>query len=539
MANFKFTTYLVILLLTIGFATVFISPASGIENAELPVWEKDDQWSMGFYETFNEDSFLNSGDGGSGDLSTLNMLSQYGKFEVDGSVGLYQTFTVVDTADTSTGVECYKVQVEQYYGAVMNMDVNLHMDENDAGAFGEEVSDFTMDLRMNGYFWLEMDNTGFIYFTVDELAVAREEVKIKADADMKMDAYMNLDMGDLNQYTDGSAEFPTNMDMNMAMTATDVDVDYDVDFEPPLDIFDFPIKPYESWEASSDMTITLNSVSGTVKHDVSGSVPGEDFPSESGTEKLGEGLNLPDTYGPIEVFYGFENQKINDDGTFVIQGEEDPYYNYWDYNYYGTRAPIEEPVPGESDAVVKQQEDSFLPDFSDFNAEDIEEFNLWKNFILSTNYYSPDEGFIVSSEMSEDMLPELDGPFGMADSSSALSDMKMEPVSKNDVTNFKNSQRDDMEKDYEEFKAGDEKESFFGSALFLLIIVAVIIVVILIVAAIFMAKKKKRESPPSYYPPGTAQAPPPQQMPPQQAPAPMPPPGQQAPPPPPPPPPTV
>jgi hypothetical protein len=196
------------LLLTIGFATVFISPASGIENAELPVWEKDDQWSMGFYETFNEDSFLNSGDGGSGDLSTLNMLSQYGKFEVDGSVGLYQTFTVVDTADTSTGVECYKVQVEQYYGAVMNMDVNLHMDENDAGAFGEEVSDFTMDLRMNGYFWLEMDNTGFIYFTVDELAVAREEVKIKADADMKMDAYMNLDMGDLNQYTDGSAEFP-------------------------------------------------------------------------------------------------------------------------------------------------------------------------------------------------------------------------------------------------------------------------------------------------------------------------------------------
>ena len=47
-------------------------------------------------------------------------------------------------------------------------------------------------------------------------------------------------------------------------TITDWSASYEIYFNPPLDIFGFPIYDHESWSASSDMTIILNEFSGSI-----------------------------------------------------------------------------------------------------------------------------------------------------------------------------------------------------------------------------------------------------------------------------------
>ena len=494
----------VLCILTMGLVGSISLNASAIEDITAPTWENGDSWSMGFYEEMDENDLLEA-DGGSSELS---MFSEFGSIEMNAELGLYQTLTVVDTADTSTGVDCYKVKVEQYYGAIMDLDVNIHMTDEDLGAaYGDiEMPDFSIDIVADGYFWLEMDNTGFVYFTVEDLAIAREEFDIFANADMDLHAKMNYNVKDDGSGTaDYYADAFENIELDMTATVTDMAVDYSVDFEPALDVFDFPIMSYESWSASSDMTITLDDLSGTIVYDFKGNIPDEEFEPQSGTINLGEGLTLPDVYGPVSVVYYFENlgsagQIGSYDDAVIISGSED-YYGYNNYYYYYTRSASVDTGYGYED--VYEEESSFGPfeDFEDFSADDLEEFNPMNMFIVGNRYYSPSAGMIVSTDMSgvSEALPgEMsDTPFGFMEGAMESAELKMEPVTESEVAEFKNNQRPEMEQQYEEIKAGDEEDS---SSMMWLLLVAVVVVIVLVLAAFMVMKKKKAQSaPPGYY----------------------------------------
>lgn len=533
---------------TVGFSSMAMAETQEIT---LPVWEEGDTWSMGFFQEFDEDTLMNgnseSSDDGeyyynnddfyyddyddfSDDSEILSAITELGTFNVDGSVGFFQTMTVIDTDDTSTGIECYKVKVEQYYGAITNINIDLHADETDIfGLSAPENFNFEIDATVKGYLWFEMDATGFIYFTVDALAIAREEINIDTNLDVDIYAYLNMVTDDIpggveeggegssstsedeiiyddsyeDDYLGGDDFFPEEMEMDISIEATDISIDYDIDYEPPLDIFDFPIVPEEEWQASSDMTVTLNELSGTITYDISGNIPEEDITSESDTIKLGEGLVLPDTYGPVSVSYLFESVGTaivgEYDDCMMIESYQD--YGYDDYYYRRGEYPADS-VSASKEAETDDSPMDMLDDFEAFDAEAASDFNPFNMHILSKSYYSPTAGNVVQADLSETEDIPLgdmsDGPLGLMGDTGGVSAMKMEPVSKNDVENFKNTQRKSQEDKYNDYKAGNSGDSGIGSTMLLALIGIIIVIVLLVIAAMMMKKKKQELPPPGY-----------------------------------------
>ena len=498
------------IVISMSFLTILPQNARAAEYIEAPTWEEDDQWCMGFFEEFDESDLM-------GSENDYVDMSDYGDFDIGGSIGFYQAITVEDADDMSTGEKCYKTKLEQYYGAVARIKMNMD--------YSESYEGISMDMEMsaNGYIWFEMDVIGYIFFTVEDLAVAREEVEITANADINLDMHYSYDMSG-SGYSDSMSA-----DMKISAQITDLLVDFDVDFDPALDIFDFPIEPYESWSASSEMTLTLNKISGTISYNYDIDVPGEASESDSGTETFGSDLNLPDSYTQ-DVYYYFDNMGTANVGTYKdcikIEGYESYYYNYDDYydDYYYTRAVDTGSGSGyEEDYYYEEEESSFLDpsDFSELDAEAMGEMNPLGSMTEGKNYYSPDAGMVVKSEMEgmgEDIMPDSDimggmgGMFGAG--SGALEDMTMEPVEYSEVTDFKTTKRDEQKKEYEEIKAGEKEEDkpFWEEPLYLFMIIAVIIVVVLVVAALVISRRKKRMGPPQQMPPppGYHQPPPPQ-----------------------------
>lgn len=503
----------ILLVLPVGMISMGSQAELVSDDITLPTLEENDSWSMGFFEDITDMLFGGSEFGDFGDYSDLLGASGY---DLDGSIGFYQTLTVVDADDMSTGVECYKMKLEQYMGVVVNIDIDV-----------ETVTDyFEMIMDLSGYIWLEMDITGFVYFTVDELAIAREEIVVDADADIDLHMYMKEVIESFDYYAveDSSTSSGGNstdvyygepvpvddtypddsinieIDVDMTLTITDLHLDYDIDYEPPLDIFDFPIEPYEDWTASSDMTVTLNDLSGTIVYDISGDVPDEDFMTESGSVELGSDTSFPETYGPVSVYYSFSNQGMETIGDFgrcvMIEGEEDSYFNY-DYGYSYETSSGTSPF----DVTEKPSSSSIMSEFDDFGAEEAGDLNPIGSIITGINYYSPEEGMIVQSDLSDSpmgsLASEFDSGMEMGDMMpGSMSDMTMEPVTKAEVQDFKDVQRPEQKNQYNEFKKGEVAEpegKFVGSTSFWLIIIAVIIVVVLIAAAGIIASKRKRK----------------------------------------------
>jgi hypothetical protein len=570
----------VICLITLGFMSMISQPAQAGDAVTLPTWEEGDSWSMGFYEEFDEDSLMSTDDFD----SELSMFTQFGTFDIEGSIGFYQTLTVLDVDDMTTGIECYKVEFEQYYAAVAEIDVGIHVDENDIPELsGVEGIEFKIDLDLSGYFWFQMDTDGIIYFTVDELAIAREDINVEANADIDFYGFMNYVMNegssggsseevyygteddvyyeeddyyeeDYDSYEDSL--FPEEVEIDIKVTVEDLVLAYVVEYEAPLDIFDFPIYPEESWSASSDATITLNELDGTISYDMAGNIPDSDFEPSSGTENLGEGLSLPDTYGPEYVYYKFFNAGLGSVGEYddcIMIMSEDAYYDHYYDNYYRRGGETGSGSASGSDSEYNVQSQEYESDepwdivdeFDDFDAESLSEFNPLNMFLLSTNYFSPEAGMVVSSDVSEsqESMPfDLsDGPASLLGDTDEMADMQMEPVTKADVENFKTIQRGEMEEQYEDYReaaAGDETES----NVLLWVILIVVVVVVLLVVAMMVSKSKKGQVPPSYQQPPMQEhqsAPPPQpgydQPPDRNVPPPPPQPGTYPPPPPPPP----
>ena len=231
----------VICLITLGFMSMATQTAQAGNVVTLPTWEEGDSWNMGFYQEFDDEDLMSGDDVD----STVSMFTEYGSFDIEGSIGFYQTLKVLDVDDMTTGIECYKVEFEQYLAAVAEVDVSVHVDENDIPELsGVENIEFKIDLDFEGYFWFQMDADGYIYFTVDELAIAREEINIGANADIDFGGYMNFMMNDGSSNGGSSEEvyyedeydssddelFPEEMELDLKLTVEDLALAYVVEY---------------------------------------------------------------------------------------------------------------------------------------------------------------------------------------------------------------------------------------------------------------------------------------------------------------------
>jgi hypothetical protein len=481
------------------------------------------------------------------------------RLEVDGKLGYYRAMTVEDDDVVVTiddvDYTCYDVYYEEYIAMSAKMDIAMSIDFSDImEEYGNEFEqsdvdmsmfeDMSMSMVMKGYMWYDLEITGHIFYTVDDLSIAKGsfDFLLNSDVDMIYDvsysgaifegmfedeydystrAQSDVTKDDESEYRVKTSSEETRMYYKLKQTIKDWSASYDIIYNPPLNFFDFPISRYETWSSSSDMTLILNRLSGTITYDYTMDYGYGTPQSDQGTVQIGESMSLPQTYGPEWVDYSFRCSDIDDkadiDGTETECYLIEPYnsWGYWDdydeggllYNYWEASAYVDMDM---KDPGVIGMEDIGVND----------QPNPIDAMARAENWYSFDSMNVVSYTP-----PEADESGMFAEGEDEL-----EAQTYSEVTTFKEVTRDDIKSDYEEYKASSNKESDSADEsdwLFWVFLIAIIIVVLLVVIIGIWARKRGRkraywqqqygygqQPAPQYQPPGergiqpTEQAPP-------------------------------
>jgi hypothetical protein len=393
----------------------------------------------------------------------------------------------------------------------MSMDFSSMMEQFGTRQSEEDIyemlEDMKMEYRIDGYMWFDLALTGHIYFTVDELAIAKGsfDFVLNSDVDFMYDmTYSGYFFEDM--FTDGTRQVgdeqpkdqppidpgisdEVRMYFTMKQTITDWKASYDIMYNPPLDIFDFPINDYEYWDASSQMTIILNEFSGTISYDMMMDMPESEPETEKGDFTLGEGLSLPVTIGPEWVEYSFRNMeqdtKMLPDNTETTAYKIGPQYDwYWEDEYSGN-ALNNYWSPGSY--VGMDFEDPSIIGTEELGAED--QPNAIDTMARSENWYSFKDGNFIAVE-----LPDSDSedPF-----SNGEEEDELEPQTYSEVKTFNEVTRDTIKADYEDYKAASKKssddEDTSGFEMLFLILTIAVIVIVICILGIWARKRSRRQ----------------------------------------------
>lgn len=482
------------------------------ENPDVPVWEIGDQWCMGYEDEFTDEDLFD-------DMETEYF--DVSKMEVEGTIGYYRALTVEDNDATVTVGEteyvCYDVYYEEYIAIAAYMDIAMSMDfasmmeefeeygtrQYEEVNYEELLADMRIDMSMDGYMWFDLEITGHIYFTVEELAIAKGsfEFVLNSDVDFLYDITYSgafaeeMYSGYTRQNDDVVKEEPptdpgdgdsVRMYYSLKQTITDWKASYDIFYNPPLDIFDFPINDYEHWDASSQVTIILNEFSGMISYDMTIEMPEIGSESDKGEIDLSEGLDLPITIGPEWVEYSFRNSEQetitlpdNTETTAYKIGPQYSWYREEDYsenalnNYWSPDSYVETDI--EDPSVIGSEE---------LDAED--QPNPIDAMARSENWYSFNDKNFISAELPDS---ESEDPFTNGEEEDEL-----EPQTYSEVTTFNEVTRDDIKSDYEGYKAAskessDDEDSGLEWA-FIILTIAVIVILICILG--IWARKRSR-----------------------------------------------
>ncbi len=476
-----------------------------------PDWQIGDSWSMGYDMDLSE---LES--------ELKNSFSYLGanikRCNIEGEVGLYQSAEVIDD-DKIISIDgkkytCYDVYFEQYVGAVYRLDVSLTLDISDYYDYEEseesyyyddfyygsratvikesegsyETNTMTMTMDEKGYVWLEGDVTGHIFYTVDDLAVA------KGIFEMVMDMEMDLEMS-------MSSEDQGTINIEMSYGVVGFNADFEVEYNPPLDIFDFPIEPNEYWSATSNVTKTLNTIGGKAYLNAKMSGPNVPNTNMDNDVDLGEEIYTPDVYGPFRETYYFYNPDTESirlsNGKYtecsIIEPDEgywDDYYGWKDYDYDGYSGMEEY----EESSYYSPYPGLDVPDISgayDFDAETMT--SPIETTVSSKNYYSEEKGNIISYKQS---ASESNSGFLSAPIPSSDGDILASPKTYSEVTDFKTVKREEMKNKYPNTMntGGDEKGDDPTWTVLIIAMIAIFLLVVILGGAIYAKKKgsKKR-----------------------------------------------
>jgi hypothetical protein len=482
------------------------------DSIDVPVWEVGDQWCMGYEDTLDESDM---------DMDMTGGYFEMDRLDVDGKLGYYRAMTVEDddtviTID-ETDYTCYDVYYEEYIAMSGKIDIAMSMDFSDLmDEYGYEVEDSDVDMSMfedmsmsmvmKGYMWYDLEITGHIFYTVEDLSIAKGSFDfiLNSDVDMTYDISYSgaifegifddeYDYGTRAQSgyqydsSDDESSEETRIYYKLKQTITDWSASYDIIYNPPLNFFEFPIYKYDTWSASADMTLILNQLSGTITYDYSMDYGYGTPQSDQGTVQIGDDLSLPQTFGPEWIDYSFRcsdiDEKPDTDGTetdcYLI--EPYGYWGYWDdyeeggllSNYWEASAYVD--MDMESPSVIGME---------DIGGND--QPNPIDAMARAENWYSFDSANVVSFTP-----PEADESGMFAEGEDEL-----EAQTYNEVTTFKEVTRDDIKSDYEDYKASIKESSDSddeNSWLFWVFLIAVIIVVILVLVIALWARKRKRQ----------------------------------------------
>jgi hypothetical protein len=184
-------------------------------QAEAPVWQVGDNWAMGT---------------GNIDLgSMLNAIMENAKSKIPGAQDI--TYSASGSMAFYVIYRVENVSTEQY---TVSLTENGHIDMSFDMSGTYQGQQGSIHIKMT----MAMNVHGFLYFTKDDLKLARIEMTIE---NMNMVLTGEMEAGDYSQPLDMSFEASGDIDMTC---------------DPPLNMFDFPISVGDNWNINSTATMS-------------------------------------------------------------------------------------------------------------------------------------------------------------------------------------------------------------------------------------------------------------------------------------------
>jgi len=377
-----------ILVLVSLLITALLVPAPSSAQAQKPEWEEGDVWAMGSEGDIQEifaptldiiDDWIDQEVDEEDELEEIN-------YDIEGEIGFYQIYEVTEANDDG-----YVMQIEAGGGIQASGSFEATGELEEAGEhdiddyWDDEIPTETKTISGEAEIFFMLDIEGTIQFDED---LAIEEIELdyalEFSAEFSMENFPSRDFDWENdtvtiEYEDFSGSISAEMSLNIQM-----------EFEPALDIFQFPIEEDTSWTAESEMTIS-GSYEGVIDID------DEEMPDE-----------FQEMIKEIEEELEQEFPIILED----IDTEEDE-INFGEIEE--TTEDIEIPMKctGTEEIVLHDGETTnvyvleFGPD-DDFFPAEVGAQQFGPSFKMM---YSEEKGFIVSQQM--DLGPEIGGMIGI------------------------------------------------------------------------------------------------------------------------------
>lgn len=396
----------------------------GNPKADVPAWDVGDGWWFGNIVDLSDAKYQDQIAEGMAELESMGMDASV---DVSGGVGVYFGVEVVSDSTDYNGYNCYDVSVDGAVGIDLGIDLSV------SGSMNEGGYSMDMDIKGNGFLTAEGVLNGNMYFTTDTLALAGISLTLTAEAagQLTVDGYVNA----LGQNID------VNMDASLEMTG--VEVEFIMDFEPPLDIFQFPIWEGKEWYVpawDTDVSGELNA-QGTVSYSATGNV-------------MGEPINEGDTVDLAT--------EIGDNNYYRMIPGGQPDSDYWGYSVNG--GTLLECTYANGNVFVIE---SSLGDVMGFVDTGNLGFPGTRQLGMDTGSFMPDmkaglqfdtsEGFVTGATMDGEVITE--------------------PTTKEEVASFSEDPQGEVTKE----TGGASSGGGFMNILLLVIIVAVVVVVLVVV----------------------------------------------------------
>ena len=448
------------MLLGAVFLIGFLSFAmNGEGQAEAPEWDKGDEWSMGYETDLGEmiSSMIGELEDSEADFDAID-------HDIEGKAGYYMLFKIAEATGTQ-----YTMDIATGGGVDIDGNARITMDMPKEGEYRYgyddwdyeppmESKEISIDLILDVF--MKVDGTA--HFTKDGLRLQDLEMVMSLEGDIDVEIVnfpeMNYNYDDETDEEVMTVEY-TNYDLS---GSADITATLNMGFDPPLDIFNFPIEENEEWRSESDVT-----VSGTYE----GIVDADGIPEEMMMELLEENFVFPIILEELDT--GIE--EVND-GVIT----EFEYFMSVPVACTGTEI-VELADGSSSEAYVIQfgEEEGNVYYEDDDDWEYYEEEESFAEGLSGLKFlYCPEEGFFVSAQMEG--LGEGLGMDGMTDSM--------------DTFEFKPMKTSDAEKNLGVFEGGsssdDEGPGIFLWGLIVAVIVVVLVIIVVVIAVVLMKKKK-------------------------------------------------
>ncbi|MGA1822588.1 MAG: hypothetical protein ACMUIG_08670, partial [Thermoplasmatota archaeon] len=423
-------------MLLIGYLSFSVN---GEGQADAPEWKKGDGWSMGYETDLGE--MISSLIDGFEEIEEENGSIDH---DIEGKAGYYMVFKISEASDTR-----YTMDISTGGGLDIDGNAKITTDMPKEGEYSYDSDNWdyeppmeSMEISVDLDLDVSMMVDGTAHFTTDGLKLEDLDLaaSLKGNVDLKVVNFPEIEYDyDETTYEEIMTVDYTDYDLS---GSADIKLTLKMDFDPPMDIFNFPVEEGEEWMAESTVT-----VSGTYE----GTVDAEGIPEEFMMELLEDNIVFPiileelDTdidevkNGIIAVSElplsipvsctGTETVKLADGSSseaYVIQfgyGDDDDYYDdeYYEEEYYDDEYSDDEYLEEEYYDDEYSDDEYYDDEYSDDEYYDDDYYDDDEESLISglpgmVFLYCPEEGFFVSAQMEgigEGL--DLDGSTGSMD----------------------------------------------------------------------------------------------------------------------------